>query len=131
MISLGRNLAGMKSEKDQARLFYRLDEVSRLAKLEPKVIENWEKEFPFIHAGRTGSGQKIFRQKDLDIILRLKELLITEGLTLAGAKRKIEAEFEGRSGEPVHPDRLKKALFEVKEQLQEIAGSLRKRSRKV
>jgi DNA-binding transcriptional MerR regulator len=121
----------MKTDKDSARLFYRLDEVSRLAELEPKVIENWEKEFPFIHAGRTGSGQKIFRQKDLDLILRLKELLITERLTLAGAKRRIEAEFGRHSGEPVHPDRLKKVLVEVKEQLQEIAGSLRKRSKRV
>ena len=121
----------MKPEKNQARLFYRLDEVSRLAGLEPKVIENWEKEFPFLNAGRAAGGQKIFRQKDLDVILRLKELLITEGLTLAGAKRRIEAELEGRTAEPVHPDRLKKTLFEVKEQLEEIAGTLRKRSRRV
>jgi DNA-binding transcriptional MerR regulator len=121
----------MKTEKDQSKLFYRLDEISRLAKLDAKVIENWEKEFPFIHAATTGAGQKIFRQRDLDIILRLKELLIAERLTLAGAKRRIEAEFEGRTVEPVHPDRLKKALFDVKEQLQDIASSLRKRSRKV
>jgi DNA-binding transcriptional MerR regulator len=121
----------MKTEKDQARLFYRLDEVSRLSQLEPKVIEKWEKEFPFIHAGQTGSGQKIFRQKDVDIILRLKELLIKEGLTLAGAKRRIETEFEGKTTEPVHPDRLKKTLFEVKEQLQEIASSLHKKARRL
>jgi DNA-binding transcriptional MerR regulator len=121
----------MKPEKDHSRLFYRLDEVSRLAGLEPKVIENWEKEFPFIHAGQAAGGQKIFRPKDLEIILRLKELLITERLTLAGAKRRIEAEFESRTAEPVHPDRLKKTLFEVKEQLEELVSSLRKKSRKV
>ncbi len=121
----------MKPEKEQVRLFYKLDEVSRLAGLEPQVIENWEKEFPFLNAGRAAGGQKIFRQKDLDIILRLKELLITERLTLAGAKRRIEAEFEGRTAEPVHPDRLRKTLFEVKEQLEEIVTSLRKRTRRV
>lgn len=121
----------MKPDKNQTRLFYKLDEVSRLAKLEPKVIESWEKEFPFIHAGRAAGGQKIFRQKDVDVILRLKELLLTERLTLAGAKRRIEAEFEGRTTEPVHPDRLRKTLFEVKEQLEEIVSSLRKRSRRV
>jgi len=120
----------MKSEKDPAKLFYKLDEVSRLTGLEPKTIESWEKEFAFLRAGRTGGGQKFFRQKDLDIILRLKELLIAERLTLAGAKRRIEAEFEGGNREPVHPDRLKKALFEVKDQLQEISVLLRKRSRR-
>ena len=118
----------MKGEKDTGRLFYRLDEVSRIAELEPKVIENWEKDFPFLHAGQTGSGQKIFRQKDLDIILRLKELLVKEGLTLAGAKRKIQAEFEGQSGEKIHPDRLKKALVEVRAELQDLAASLEKKS---
>ncbi len=87
----------MKSEKDRDKLFYRLEEVSRISELDPKVIEGWEKDFPFLHAGQTGSGHKIFRQKDLDIILRLKELLIKEGLTLAGAKRKIQSEFEGRA----------------------------------
>jgi DNA-binding transcriptional MerR regulator len=121
----------MKSEKNPSRLFYTLDEVSRLAKIEPKVVENWESEFPFIHAGRAAGGQKIFRQKDLDVILRLKELLITERLTLAGAKRRIEAEFEGGTAVPVHPDRLRKTLFEVKEQLEDLASSLRKRSRRV
>src|SRR4030065_2764213 len=103
----------MKSEKDTGKLFYRLDEVSRIAGLEPKVIERWERDFPFLHAGQTGSGQKIFRQKDLDIILRLKELLVKEGLTLAGAKRKIQAELEGPSAEKLHPHRLKKALVGV------------------
>lgn len=122
----------MKPEKNQSRLFYTLDEVSRLTRIEPKVIESWEKEFPFIHAGRAAGGQKIFRQKDVDIIVRLGELLISERLTLAGAKRRIEAEFEGgRGGEPVHPDRLRKTLFEVREQLEEIVSSLRKRSRRV
>ena len=121
----------MKSEKDAGKLFYRLDEVSRISELEPKVIERWEKDFPFLHAGQTGSGQKIFRQKDLDIILRLKELLVKEGLTLAGAKRKIQAEFEGRSAEPLHPDRLKKTLVEVRAELQDIAASLEKKSKKL
>jgi DNA-binding transcriptional MerR regulator len=121
----------MKSPKDEAKLFYRLDEISRISKLEPRVIEKWEKEFPFLHAGRTGSGQKIFRQRDVDIILRLKELLVQEGLTLAGAKRKIEAEFESRSSGPLHPDRLKKALVEVRDGLQDIARLLGKKSRKL
>ena len=118
----------MKSEKETGKLFYRLDEVSRIAGLEPKVIERWERDFPFLHAGQTGNGQKIFRQKDLDIILRLKELLVKEGLTLAGAKRKIQAEFEGPSAEKLHPDRLKKALVEVRSELQDLAASLEKKS---
>jgi len=121
----------MKCEKDPGKLFYRLEEISRISELEPKVIEAWEKDFPFLHAGQTGGGHKIFRQKDLDIIIRLKELLIKEGLTLAGAKRKIQAEFEGRSAEPLHPDRLKKTLVEVRAELQDIAASLEKKTKRL
>lgn len=120
----------MKRPKDESKLFYRLDEVSRLAELEREVIEKWEREFAFLHAGRTGSGQKIFRQRDLDIILRLKELIVKEGLTLAGAKRQIEAEFERRSAEPLHPDRLKKTLVEVRANLQDIARLLGKKPKR-
>lgn len=121
----------IKADAKPDKLFYRLEEVSRISGLEAKVIERWEREFPFLHAGKTGSGQKIFRPKDLDIILRLKELLVNEKLTLAGAKRRIEEEFGDKSAEPVHPDKLKKLLFQVREQLQEIASSLEKSSRKI
>jgi DNA-binding transcriptional MerR regulator len=120
----------MKSEKIPEKLVYRLEEVSRLVQLDPEVIDAWEKEFYFLHAGKTGSGDKIFRKKDLDILLRLKELLEKKGLTLAGAKRKIEEEFGIKTPVPVHPDRLKKILYQVREQLQEIVTSLGKDSKK-
>lgn len=113
-----------KMKREQEKLVYRLEEVSRIAKLSPDVITRWEKEFYFLHAGKTGTGNKIFRKKDLDIILRLKELLEIKGLTLAGAKRKIEEEFSIKSSAPIHPDRLKKILVRVKEDLQDIAESL-------
>lgn len=121
----------MSPDKAQARLFYRLDEVSRLAKLDPTIIENWEKEFPFIQPGQTGAGKKIFRQKDLDIILRIKELTDKQNFTLAGAKRKIEEEFGFAPAQPLHPDKLRKALWQVRDQLHEIAQKLDKRSKKV
>ncbi len=120
----------MKSEKIAEKLTYKLDEISRLAKLDPSVIEAWEEEFYFLSSGQTASGEKIFRKKDLTIILRLKELLEKQGLTLAGAKRKIEEEFRLRTPAPVHPDRLKKVLYQVREQLQEISSSLGKEIKK-
>jgi DNA-binding transcriptional MerR regulator len=120
----------MKSDKIPEKLVYRLEEISRIAQLDPEVIDTWEKEFYFLHAGKTGSGAKIFRKKDLAIIIRLKELLEKKGLTLAGAKRKIEEEFGIKTPTPVHPDRLKKVLYQVREELQEIANSLGKNSKK-
>ena len=112
--------AALKSEK----LVYRLEEISRIAKVSSRTIDTWEKEFYFVHAGVTASGERIFRKKDLEIIIRLKELLENQSLTLAGAKRRIEEEFSLKTPVPVHPDRLKKVLFQVREQLKEIATSL-------
>jgi len=120
----------MKNDKIPDKLVYRLDEVSRIVQIDPKTIDSWEKEFPFIHAGQTGQGVKIFRHKDLQIILRLKELLVNHKLTLAGAKRRIEEEFGLVGTEPIHPDRLKKVLFQVRDELQEISQSLGKKTKK-
>jgi len=114
-----------EQEMGEGKLVYRLEEICRLSKLSPHTVESWEKEFYFIHAGVTASGDKIFRKKDLDIIIRLRELLEKEGLTLAGAKRRIEEEFSLKTPVTLHPDRLKKVLFQVREQLKDLASSLR------
>lgn len=121
----------MKSQKIPDKMAYSIDEVSRITKIAPEIIDAWENELYFLHAGQTGTGVKIFRKKDLTIILRLKELLEKEELTLAGAKRRIEEEFGIKTSIPVHPDRLKKVLYRVKDQLQEIASSLDKKSEKI
>lgn len=108
------------------KLVYRLEEISRITKVSPRTIDSWEKEFYFVQAGMTASGERIFRKKDLEIIIRLKELLENQGLTLAGAKRRIEEEFSLKTPVSMHPDRLKKVLFQVREQLKDIATSLNK-----
>jgi len=114
----------MNSKTKPDKLAYNLDEISRISKLDPKVINSWEKEFYFLNAGLTGTGKKIFRKKDLDIILRIKALIEADGLTLAGAKRRIEKEFGMKSSSPVHPDRLKKTLVQIREQLRDISSDL-------
>lgn len=116
----------MKNEKIPDKLVYRLEEIIRLTQLDPGIINSWEKEFYFLNAGETGTGVKIFRKRDLAIILRLKELLEKEAFTLAGAKRKIEEEFGIKKSSHVHPDRLKKILSRVRDELSEILSSLEK-----
>jgi len=108
------------------KLVYKLKEVCRLVQLEPEIINRWAEEFPFLHAGLTARGHKVFRRQDVEIIKRLKELLYKEKYTLAGAKRKIEEEFGLKSQSQVHPDKLKKILIEVRDRLEEIKASLEK-----
>lgn len=119
-----------KEEKLKTKLVYRFDEVTRMAKLDAETLESWETEFPFLNAGRTGNGQKFFRQKDVDMILRIKELADAKTLTMAGIKRRVEEEFGLAPSLPVHPDKLRKALYLVRGELQQIASVLEKKPKK-
>ncbi len=71
------------------RLYYRIGEVSRITGLKPHVLRYWESEFKVIKPHKGGSLQRLYRRKDLDLILRIKKLLYEEGFTIAGAKKKI------------------------------------------
>jgi len=71
------------------RLYYRIGEVSRITGLRPHVLRYWESEFRVIKPHKAGSLQRLYRKKDLDIILKIKKLLYEEGFTILGAKKKI------------------------------------------
>ena len=112
------------------KLVYKVEEVSRLTKVEPSVIEAWEQEFPFLRAGRTGSGQRYFRPKDIEIIRRIRQLIDEKNLTMAGIKRRVEEEFGLRPAGPIHPEKLKRALYDVRDELQDIVVALEKKPKK-
>jgi len=113
----------MSNPKPQ-KMFFKIEEVSRLTRLDKATIESWEKEFPFLQPGLTGSGQKIFRAKDVEMIRRIKELLDQKSVTLAGARRKIEEEFGLKPPPSIHPEKLIKALWQVRDELQDLAHQL-------
>jgi len=71
------------------RLYYRIGEVSRLTGLKQHVLRYWESEFKVIKPYKGGSLQRLYRKKDLDLILKIKKLLYEDGFTIAGAKKKI------------------------------------------
>ena len=71
------------------RLYYRIGEVSRITGLKPHVLRYWESEFKVIKPHKGGSLQRLYRRKDLDLILKIKKLLYQDGFTIAGAKKKI------------------------------------------
>jgi DNA-binding transcriptional MerR regulator len=70
-------------EKD----FYRIGEVSRLTNLKPFVLRYWETEFPTLEPVKSSSGHRLYRQEDVEMVLRIKRLLYDEGFTIAGARR--------------------------------------------
>jgi DNA-binding transcriptional MerR regulator len=78
---------------------YKIGEVCKQADLQPYVLRYWETEFPQLSPNKSGGGQRLYTRRELDIILRIKELLYKEGFTIAGAKKRLEQEM----AEPVAP----------------------------
>jgi DNA-binding transcriptional MerR regulator len=69
---------------------YKAAEVCEAAQLQPFVLRSWEKEFPRIGVQKSADSPRLYRQSDLDQVLRIKRLVFEEGLTLSGARRRIE-----------------------------------------
>ena len=87
------------------RSLFRQPEVCEIAQVQPYVLRSWEAEFPDLGVSKTVNGPRVYRRADLERVLRLKHLLFVEGLTLAGARRKLEAE-QGPSEVPAELDEL-------------------------
>jgi DNA-binding transcriptional MerR regulator len=78
---------------------YRIGEVSRLADLKPFVLRYWETEFPMLEPVKSERGHRMYRQEDVDLVLKIKRLLYDEGFTIAGARRHLlELGPEGNVG---------------------------------
>ena len=84
----------LKPQQPPSKLFYRIGEVSRLTGLEPYVLRYWETEFPKLRPDKGRSGQRLYKKKDLDHILQIKNLLYTEGYTISGARKKLNGKGE-------------------------------------
>jgi DNA-binding transcriptional MerR regulator len=94
----------------QKRLYYKIGEACKALDIQPYVLRYWETEFPALSPSKSRSGQRVYSEKELAIIRRIKELLYGEGYTIAGAKKRLEAELEtgalDEDGVPTLPDLL-------------------------
>ena len=70
--------------------WYKAAEVCEMAQLQPYVLRSWEKEFPGIGVQKASDSPRLYRQSDVEQVLKIKQLVFGEGLTLAGARRRIE-----------------------------------------
>lgn len=116
------------------KLFFKIGEVCEITDTQPYVLRYWESEFPALAPAKNSSGQRIYRRRDIDTVLRIKQLLYDEGFTIAGAKKRLESELAGRVDTPIPPGAVeaaaaemtadespgRSALRQVREQLREI-----------
>src|SRR5438093_11771419 len=73
--------------------FYKIGEVCSLTGTQPYVLRFWESEFPSLAPRKNRSGQRVYRQRDIDLIQRIKTLLYEEEYTIAGARKVLESEI--------------------------------------
>lgn len=69
------------------KLYFRIGEVSRVSGVKPHVLRYWETEFPAITPKKSGSGHRLYRRKDVELILEIKRLLYEERFTIEGARK--------------------------------------------
>ena len=77
------------------KLFFRIGEVCDLIKVQPHVLRYWETEFPMLAPQKNRAGQRVYRRKDVEMVLRIHDLLYEEKFTIAGAKKKLLDEMRG------------------------------------
>jgi len=94
------------------RMFYRIKEVCSITGLKPHVLRYWEQEFKDIKPVKSSRGQRLYKKKDLDVILTIKRLLYEQRYTIDGAKK--------------HLMNKKNLLEEIKGQLTEVVEILKK-----
>src|SRR5689334_23533015 len=82
-------------------LFFKIGEVCEITDTQPYVLRYWESEFPSLAPAKNSSGQRIYRRRDIETVLRIKQLLYDEGFTIAGAKKRLETELGGRGHTPM------------------------------
>jgi DNA-binding transcriptional MerR regulator len=113
------------------RSLFRQPEVCEIAKVQPYVLRSWEAEFPDLGVVKNEGGPRVYRRVDVERVLRLKHLLYVEGLTLAGARRKLSEEQPDEGAALTEVAHLlgadaRERILQVKRGLRELSTMLAK-----
>lgn len=116
------------------RSLFRQPEVCEIASIQPYVLRSWEAEFPDLGVAKTAGGPRVYRRADVERVLRIKQLLYGEGLTLAGVRRKLTEERPADTSEDAALDNIaellgsdaRERILHVKRGLRELSAMLSK-----
>jgi DNA-binding transcriptional MerR regulator len=109
------------------KLFFRIGEVSKLCSLPAYVLRFWETEFPQLKPNKSNTGQRLYRRKDVENIVRVKKLLYEEGYTINGARQFIKAESKrdrAQTALPFAAPTPSPDLHSIKQGLRDVLGIL-------
>lgn len=106
------------------KLFFTIGEVSKLINVMPYILRYWETEFKIIRPQKNIGGQRIYRRKDVELILYIKKLLYEDKYTITGAKQKLKEERNSKQLELFREDPKATALIRIKAQLKSLLDYL-------
>jgi DNA-binding transcriptional MerR regulator len=102
-----RSLAGLDDVDIPEKLYFRIGEVSKLTQTKAYVLRYWETEFPTLRPGKSSTGHRLYRRRDVEAVLEIRRLLYGQGFTIEGARKKLAGDS------PAGKDKSKqKALFQ-------------------
>ena len=91
------------------KLYFRIGEVAKIVGVKPYVLRYWETEFPSIKPGKTTSRHRLYRRRDVELLLAIKHLLYEERFTIAGAKKQLK-DLEDAAPRAANPDSFQTAI---------------------
>jgi DNA-binding transcriptional MerR regulator len=117
------------------RLYFKIGDVARLLKIEPYVLRFWESQFPQLKPNKSGTGQRLYRKRDVEIAVEIKRLVYGEGYTLSGARQALvqtrrsetpaaAAVPAPKAAAPKHRDKAADVIGKARMELREIVALL-------
>ncbi len=102
------------------KLYFRIGEVSRLTKTPEYVLRFWETQFPQLKVRKSSTGHRMFRRREVEIVLEIKDLLYKKGFTIEGARKQLVQETKQKALPFQNPDKeaLRKVVLELRALLQ-------------
>ena len=104
------------------KLFFRIGEVCEIVGVEPYVLRFWETEFPNLAPEKSSSGHRVYKKKDVENVLQIKELLYGRGFTIAGSRKHLS---KSRGHNRTNRDQV---LSQVRKELKDILTLLRRKT---
>ena len=112
----------IRAPKIPNKLFFKIGEVCELAGVEPFVLRYWETEFPSLAPQKGKTGHRVYRRKDVEMVLKIKNLLYDRGFTIAGARKQLA------KNRPLEPPDRDKILAQVRDDLRDILTLLQRKT---
>ena len=109
------------------KLFFRIGEVAELVGVEPHVLRYWEREFRSVRPTKSAKGQRVYSRRDVESLMRVRDLLYREGFTIAGARKKLQrsgAEPEGEPEARTTVSRTREQLLAIRDEVEAFLAEL-------